>query len=1240
MYKIVLNMDSKTPEPQDSKQVLEYYRLFGKDRDIRQYLTLPPILDLNDSNGTLCDDKNQSQLNKSEEEVVQNICTDEIPEENVKTSNPKLSEIDDKTDSERPYIEHSTKSKHKTNDSKHRDFVFNLESQIEINYDLSAPNDFEDIRQVKFEKVPSKPKGILKFDDKTVEPLSSTDQGTMTRRNTVSPTSSVASNKRLEWDSLADIGYRNPDDIDAKKPLSTLERIALQQGHKTRYGEPKEASPENVRMQSEVSRKDVKVRKFIGKPTAESTPLVLKTDESKQNLEYISNIKSMEEKLVEPLPDNNDRKILKQHKSLNDIDLKSLTTKKADKYIQTTLTRNTDKSSIHKNLNKVSDEDDSENFSKESKENVRGTPVKVTSKSKMLKKRMARRKLISIQTSLTDEDSSPGKPNENILEVLKNDNRFNISQSSLGSNIHTTSQVNENMITIADSFEYVSRMPYDDKSNKNSDYDNTSSVTKSETAQSIKSKIRKESSSSNNYMTTGTSTNLSSNKNDPLFDDVKLSTLNNDIKTGIRLLNCMMYSKKGNVELKKKMVKRIVKRLLEVNYGDDTATSDVSRPQSKLKEYTSSTTGVNSCDSKTSQAASPDPSYSLPENLVANVPWKPYKFAQGVDFIRVPTKPMANDAPVIHEQKPKSVFTIRGKNDFTCQDQSFQDLAQNHLKSEEKLNMLNDQQKMLEQNLLQQQIRTEQNHNKSQGIGLINYAKQEKDIQLAWINSEIEHLNYLKTLLENNQPEKTKFDSLGPYKVSERGDTKFDFNFFSELGKIPNRNMIYPLVTDFEVKSTSRSCPCRNMMENPSVSQKTAEPRRTSLKSDTSSKQSLIDSSYTSKTSLKSEEKQMPTSGEKGSSPSSSKESIREQLKKLTRSIEMLKQSTQLAKDNPSTRSSCITYPEWDSHINVSRPYSEVIGIDQAQKQKIVASKSSGHSTKSKPSPDISTKSKDKIDIKSNVLSENISEHKSPSHFKLVESSGTHTSLKSATISISGQNKSTESSPGWESYEKTSTRKPQVQTISTQTSNRNNSDKMVEAVMVSCNHCKKCSCKCSKKTQTLEKKHGKTSKPPVAYILTFETESTPTNSSRNGRKPSLDEVKVKLPYNRENRSRHPKTNKHKKMNNEKTVITVFDNKSRFISEGSAELQTINLGDFDNLKTDSYSEDTENTAGTLNESTLLSTSTDSFLVAREKKQNENRKHNPTVQECLVIYKSDFVKKADRRRDVINRIAELR
>lgn len=1068
-------MENKSPELQESKQVLDYYRLFGKDRDIRQYLTLPPIIDVNDSNVTLSDDKSPS-----------------VPE-------PEAKNVEEVVQEQEPQASTSTQQEAKTKPkSKNKDFIFNIESQIDINYDLESPqNENEEVRQVTF-----KPKGILKVDDKQVA-----DQ----KRNTISPTSSLASNKRLEWDSLADIGYNNNQDLNTEKPLSTLERIALRQGHDIQYGE-------NI-----IDKAKSKTRKFIGKPTAESTPIILKSDELSSNADYVSNIKS---------PASS-----RKHKSLNDINVKSA--EKVDKYIQTTLTTN---------------KDDSSKVTEDSKENIKRTPIKTSSKSRMLKKRLARRKLMSSKPILTDDESSPDKPEENIL---KSDNKFNISQSS---------NINDNLITIADSFEYVSRLVYDKKSGKTSDYDKrssktsdydntTSSVSKSESNQSVKHNIKKSSA-------TSTSTSLSSNNYDPLFDDVKLSSLNHDIKTSIRLLNCLMTSKKGNLELKKRMVKRIVKRLLEANYSE--TTSDVSRTQSKLKDYTSST---NSKHVTTSQTESPDPSYSLPENLVANVPWKPYKFGQGVDFIRVP------DAPA---QKPKSIFTMKNK-------EPVQDSKEI------------DQQRVFKD----QQTGTE---NPLEGTGLINYAKQEKDIQLAWINSEIEHLNYLKGMLENNTYEKPKFDSLGAYKGSERGDAKFDFNFYANLRDIPNRNMVYPLVTSTD--SPDKTCP-------KSIEQSSSSSSRS---------KSLLKNSGSSAGTSKVQESTHKSS-------TSGNESIREQIKRLAESIEKLKQSQaskvqdkNKEKQRSSSRSSCLTYPDWDSHIHISRPYSDVIGIDKAKRQQKPCTRSSPRQN-----------SKDKVSSDPKV-------EDSSSHSKLVESSGTHTSLKSATISINGQNKSTEFSSGWETYEKASS-KPKVQTISTQTSDHLKSDdKMVEAVIVSCNHCKKCSCKCNKKTQTLEKKE-KATKAPVAYVLTFETESTPTNSSsKNGKKPSLDEMKVKLPYNRENRT------KHKKISNKKTVITVYDNKSKFNMQPSDEMQIIEVGksssNYSNTKTDSLSEDAENTARTLSESTMLSTSTDSFLVAREDKKERVKEHKPTVQECLVIYRSDFVKKADQRRNVINRIAELR
>ncbi|XP_077295494.1 uncharacterized protein LOC143917786 [Arctopsyche grandis] len=86
---------------------------------------------------------------------------------------------------------------------------------------------------------------------------------------TVSPPSSVTSRK-LEWDSLADIGYANVDQIKIARgnPLSTIERMALETHHKSDLTvdfEGDDAFKSSVH---------VKFRSTLGTPDAQSTPLI------------------------------------------------------------------------------------------------------------------------------------------------------------------------------------------------------------------------------------------------------------------------------------------------------------------------------------------------------------------------------------------------------------------------------------------------------------------------------------------------------------------------------------------------------------------------------------------------------------------------------------------------------------------------------------------------------------------------------------------------------------------------------------------------------------------------------------------------------------------------------------------------------------------------------------------------------------------------------------------------------
>lgn len=78
----------------------------------------------------------------------------------------------------------------------------------------------------------------------------------------LSPTSSITSQRRLEWDSLADVGYANESDRkNSASSLSTLERLALKQQY---------------------TNNDTKQGSNIGLPTAQSTPMDLNEPKTKK----------------------------------------------------------------------------------------------------------------------------------------------------------------------------------------------------------------------------------------------------------------------------------------------------------------------------------------------------------------------------------------------------------------------------------------------------------------------------------------------------------------------------------------------------------------------------------------------------------------------------------------------------------------------------------------------------------------------------------------------------------------------------------------------------------------------------------------------------------------------------------------------------------------------------------------------------------------------------------------------
>ncbi|GBP35731.1 hypothetical protein EVAR_82665_1 [Eumeta japonica] len=198
--------------------ILDYYKKFGRKRDLEQYFSLSTAQgDVSDPSGlfwrrmkTQYDSDSGEKKSESSTELCRVSITCSIPVQSSDSQNEKLSKPTSNTDSDSPPIISEEKS-------------LNLHQEEDENSDVDSQKSMDNMVNTSVNKLPS-------------------------------PTSSINSQKKLEWDSLADVGYANEGDRKtSSSSLSTLERLALQQQY--------------------TNNENVKTEINIGLPTAQSTPL-------------------------------------------------------------------------------------------------------------------------------------------------------------------------------------------------------------------------------------------------------------------------------------------------------------------------------------------------------------------------------------------------------------------------------------------------------------------------------------------------------------------------------------------------------------------------------------------------------------------------------------------------------------------------------------------------------------------------------------------------------------------------------------------------------------------------------------------------------------------------------------------------------------------------------------------------------------------------------------------------------
>ncbi|XP_047999485.1 uncharacterized protein LOC125236648 isoform X2 [Leguminivora glycinivorella] len=211
----LLSDSDERPRSAVNSVVLDYYKKFGRKRDLEQYFSLTTAqADIRDPRSLFWRRmKEQSDTSDSGEKKSES--SNEICRISIKCSIPERSEM------ERQISQSNEES----------------ESPPIITDVLPAPS----------------PSGDESIDDNHSQKSADVTLDTSTNKP-LSPTSSITSQRKLEWDSLADVGYGNESDKKTSaSSLSTLEREVLaQKQHFTL---------------------DFKQNSDLGIPTAHSTPV-------------------------------------------------------------------------------------------------------------------------------------------------------------------------------------------------------------------------------------------------------------------------------------------------------------------------------------------------------------------------------------------------------------------------------------------------------------------------------------------------------------------------------------------------------------------------------------------------------------------------------------------------------------------------------------------------------------------------------------------------------------------------------------------------------------------------------------------------------------------------------------------------------------------------------------------------------------------------------------------------------
>ncbi|XP_057664522.1 uncharacterized protein LOC130898932 isoform X2 [Diorhabda carinulata] len=510
----------------------------------------------------------------------------------------------------------------------------------------------------------------------------------------LSPTGSTTSNRKLEWDSLGDIGYIQRS---ASLPILTGLETKEQKGNNIKivilpYTSSSEVSSERNTLQSSLSshleEKCIPTTSSsISKEQQRSSTDLESPQSDKKITEFQQSLDSIKKKIG--LPGAHSTPYDSQSWSNKKITKKP---KDFENSIEQFKQSDSDKASINKE--KV-DADGSREIDKPSKKVVNlclTKPLLLDCLSHINTKKLT----IGIQTD--DSLQVPKQPHQ-LVTYYKHYDTLKVSSDSAKS---TSSNA---VASKCDSFEYIKNDSNDVKLGNNDAPVENLELTKSN---KINDPVKSESSPQSE-------------------NDLKT----NDIERGVYVLQRLIKSKRYDSTTKKRYIKKVLQKITESKYlGDSSTSSDLFYPKVPQDHRKKSSTSHQSQEERKS------PKKIKSVSTDSDLPYRMENKASPSKKIASSSVKEPSKKEQAAKETKKTLFTVTNCQEISsdqssCSPQSYQNWK--------KLKTLSE--KVFESN--------------GQTIGggdqISQFVNKERDYQLNWINKEIDHLGKLKHMLEKRK---------------------------------------------------------------------------------------------------------------------------------------------------------------------------------------------------------------------------------------------------------------------------------------------------------------------------------------------------------------------------------------------------------------------------------------------------------------------------------------------------------